>query len=302
VAAHIQEISMRSVMCLLMLVAFHAHGAEQKASEPIAFTNDAWFEAAEPLHIAGPIYYVGTRDLGSYLITTSAGHILLDGAMPGSERLIEDSIRKLGFKTSDIRLLLITHAHMDHVGTLAHFKKLTNAPLAVMSPDDELLKSGGTKDYLYANVEPFHFPAVTADRTLRDGETITLGDVQMTAHHTPGHTRGCTTWTTTVNEGGRAYRVVFTGSVSVNPGTRLVKDPSYPGIAADYQRAFKVLDSLQPEIFLSAHASFFDLDAKRGRVATEGVRAFVDPQGYQRANDAKRLTFEKQLTEERAVR
>jgi metallo-beta-lactamase class B len=293
---------MRLMMCFLALVAFQVQAADKKASEPVAFTNDAWFQPAEPLHIAGSIYYVGTRDLASYLITTSAGHILLDGAMPGSERLIEDSIRKLGFKTSDIRLLLISHAHMDHVGTLAYFKKLTNAPLVVMPPDDELLKSGGTKDYLYAKVEPFHFPPVTADRTLRDGETITLGDVRMTAHHTPGHTRGCTTWTTTVKEGGRDYRVVFAGSTSVNPGTHLVKSPSYPGIADDYTRSFKVLESLKPEIFLSAHASFFDLDAKRGKVASEGVRAFVDPEGYRRANEAKRAVFEKQLSEERSAR
>src|SRR4051812_40427189 len=153
---------MRLLWSLLTFIAVTAHAAEQGKAAPAAFENKAWFEAVEPLHIAGPIYYVGTRDLGSYLITTSAGHILLDGAMPGSEQLIEDSIRKLGFKTSDIKLLLITHAHMDHVGTLAHFKNATHAPLIVMPPDDALLKSGGAKDYLYSNVEAFHFPPVTA--------------------------------------------------------------------------------------------------------------------------------------------
>ncbi|MFL6619940.1 MAG: subclass B3 metallo-beta-lactamase [Povalibacter sp.] len=291
---------MRIVFPVLALIAFASAHAADQSSAPVTFDNKAWYEPAEPLHIAGPIYYVGTRDLGSYLITTSAGHILLDGAMPGSEHLIEDSIRELGFKIEDIHLLLITHAHMDHVGTLAYFKKRTGAPLLVMPPDDELLKSGGAKDYLYSTVESFHFPPVSADRTLRDGETVTLGDVQLTAHHTPGHTRGCTTWTTTVKEGGRAYRVVFTGSTSVNPGTHLVQSPSYPNIAEDYQRAFKVLDSLQPEIFLAAHASFFDMDSKRGRVLSEGVQAFVDPQGYKLANDGKRAAFEKQLAEEQS--
>jgi metallo-beta-lactamase class B len=291
---------MRRILCVLALVALnHAVvAADAAAAASIPFDTKAWYEPAEPLHIAGPIYYVGTHDLGVYLITTSAGHILLDGAMPGSERLIEASIRKLGFKPEDIRLLLITHAHMDHVGTLAHFKQVTHAPLKVMPPDDELLRSGGAADYLYSKVASFHFPAVTADATLKDGETVTLGDVQLTAHHTPGHTRGCTTWTMNALEGGRSYRVVFTGSTSVNPGTQLLHEPSYPGIAADYRRAFQVLGTLQPEIFLAAHASFFEMDAKRLRVASEGVRAFIDPQGYERANGAKRDFFERELSKE----
>ncbi|HKE96436.1 MAG TPA: subclass B3 metallo-beta-lactamase [Povalibacter sp.] len=290
---------MRALLCVLALGAFGvANAADKPADTSMPFDTRSWFEAVEPLHIAGPIYYVGTRDLGVYLITTSAGHILLDGAMPGSQGLIEASIRKLGFKPQDIRLLLITHAHVDHVGTVAYFKKLTGAPLAVMAPDDQLLKSGGHADYLYSEVDAFHFDPVTADRVLKDGDTVTLGNVTLTARHTPGHTRGCTTWITSVEEQGRSWRVVFTGSTSVNPGTRLVDKPSYPGIADDYRHAFSVLETLQPEIFLAAHASFFDLDAKRQRVAKEGVQAFVDPQGYARANAAKREFFEAQLAKE----
>ena len=293
---------MRLLLCLLMCcVANSLSAAEQPQVSGMPFDTTTWYEPVEPLHIAGPIYYVGTRDLGVYLIATSAGFILLDGAMPGTQGLIEASIRKLGFSPQDIRLLLITHAHVDHVGTLAYFKKLTNAPLAVMAPDDELLKTGGRSDYLYAQVDAFHFDPVVADRVLKDGETVSLGDMQLTAHHTPGHTRGCTTWVTSVTEGGKSYRVVFTGSTSVNPGTRLVHNPSYPGIADDYRHSFNVLASLQPEIFLAAHASFFDLDNKRGRVQREGVQAFVDPQGYQQANAAKQAFFEAQLAQEQSA-
>lgn len=150
----------------------------------------SWYEPTDPFHIVGPIYYVGTRGLSVFLITTSAGNILLGGAMPGTAPLIEASIRKLGFKPEDIRILLLNHAHIDHAGTLADFKALTGAQLEVMQDDAELLKSGGKTDYLYAKNAKFHFPPVTTDRVLKDGETVSLGDVRLTAHRTPGHTRG----------------------------------------------------------------------------------------------------------------
>ena len=254
--------------------------------------NKDWFEATEPQRIVGPIYYVGTLGLGAYLITTPAGHILLDGATPKSAPLIEASIRKLGFKPEEIKVLLITHAHFDHAGTLAAFKKLTGAKVTVMAPDDRLLVSGGTTDYLFASDEQFHFPPVEADRVLKDGDTVTLGGVTLTARLTPGHTRGCTTWITTVEDGGRSYRVVFPGSTSVNPGTRFVHDPSYPGIADDYRHALDLLESLQPDIFLTAHAPACDFAAKRERAAAEGAQAFVDPDGYRRAIAAARDKFE----------
>jgi metallo-beta-lactamase class B len=252
----------------------------------------------EPLHIVGPIWYVGTKDLGVYLITTPAGHILIDGAMPGTGPMIEASIRKAGFKPEDIRQLLITHAHVDHVGTLAWFKKLTGAPLAVMAPDDALLKSGGKADYLYRKDRQFRFPPVTADRVLKDGDTVTLGDVTLTGRLTPGHTRGCTTWIMPADDGGHSYNVVFAGSTSINTGTRLVQDPSYPGIADDYRRALDVQASLEPDIFLAAHASAFDLAGKRERAAAEGAAAFVDPGRYRSRITDQRENLEAQIAKE----
>src|SRR5574337_721740 len=160
-----------------------------------------WFEPTEPAHIVGPIYYVGTRGIGVYLIATPVGHVLIDGGPAPTAPLIEASIRKLGFDPKDIKQLLITHAHFDHVGTLAHFKTLTGASVAVMGPDVELLRSGGTLDYLFANDPRLHFEPVIADRTLADGDVVEVGGVHLVAHLTPGHTRGCTTWTTTVRDG-----------------------------------------------------------------------------------------------------
>jgi len=272
-------------------------GAAQQPPAAEEFPKE-WYEAVEPLRIVGPIHYVGTADLGAYLIITPAGDILLDGAMPGSAPLLEASIRKLGAKPEDIRILLITQAHVDHVGTLAALKKASGASLAVMGSDVPLLKSGGKSDYLFADKPRYHFEPVVADRILKDGDTVELGGVVLAAHLTPGHTPGCTTWTTTVRDGGREYQVVFAGSATVNPGTRLVRDPSYPGIADDYRKTFSVLESLHPDIFLAAHASFFDLAGKRERAAKEGVAAFVDPEGYRTRIAAQKAAFEELVATE----
>lgn len=242
---------------------------------------------------------MGTRWISVYLITTSAGHILLSGAVPGTAPLIEASIRKLGFKPEDIRILLLNHAHFDHAGTLADFKKLTGAQLEVMEEDVELLKSGGKTDYLYAKEPKFHFPPVTTDRVLKDGDTVSLGGVSLTAHRTPGQTRGCTTWVTTVEEGGRPYLVVFADGKSINPGTHLVKNPSYPGIANDYRHTFSVLESLHPDIFLTYHAEAFDPAGKQARAATEGIQAWVDPQGYQNYVAEGKIKFEEEVAKEK---
>ncbi len=279
---------------LLTIGGYFAH-----ADSAPTTTNDAamsaevksWLEPAEPMRIVGPIYFVGTRGLGVYLIATSAGTILIDGAPAQAAPLIDASIRKLGFKPEEIRQLLITHAHFDHVGTLAHFKTLSGAPVAVMAADVELLKSGGTLDYLFADDPKLHFDPVATDRALHDGEVVEVGDVRLTAHHTPGHTRGCTTWTTTVEDGGHTYAVEIVGSTSVNPGTRFVKDPSYPGIADDYRHAFVVLESLQPDIFLAPHTSFFGFEAKRAHTAALGAQAFVDPAGYRTRIAASKAAF-----------
>jgi metallo-beta-lactamase class B len=163
-----------------------AQDSKQKASQAApAMDFEAWRTPTDPFHIVGPIYYVGTSGISVYLITTSAGHILLNGAIPGTAPLIEASIRKLGYKPEDIRILLISHAHFDHVGTLADLRKLTKAKVEVMQQDMDLLKSGGALDYLWANDARFHFPPVAADVALHDGDTVSLGGVTLTAHLTP---------------------------------------------------------------------------------------------------------------------
>jgi metallo-beta-lactamase class B len=266
---------------------------------PISLADDAWTTPVPPLTIVGPIHYVGTEDLAAYLITTPAGHILLDGAVPSMAMEIEKSIRALGFKPEDIKILLSTQAHFDHVGTLAHFKRISRASVRIMKGDDTLVADGGRSDYLLGNRADAHFEPVTPDVVLKDGDVIALGGVSLTAIHTPGHTPGCATYTMSVTDGGRTYRVVFPGSTTVNPGTRLVKNPSYPGIADDYRKTFDRLAALQPDIFLGAHAGFFDLAGKRVRTKVVGVQAFVDPEGYRSLHAEKRKAFEAAIAAER---
>lgn len=267
-------------------------------SQPPADGVQLWTEPMEPFHIVGPIHYVGTRGLGIYLIATPAGHILLNGGLPGTAPLIETSIRKLGYKTEDIKILLVSHAHMDHVGTLEELKNLTGAQVEVMDAEVELLKSGGTMDYLFAKNPKLHFQGVSADKVLHDGDTVSLGGIQLKAHLTPGHTRGTTTWITTVEDAGQSYLVVFPDGTGINPGTHFVKNPSYPGIANDYRHTFEFLATLHPDIYLAYHAELFDLSGKRARATSEGVKAWVDPDGYSHRIADQRASFEKLVAQE----
>lgn len=258
----------------------------------------SWLAPAEPLHIVGPINFVGTQGLGVYLITTPAGHILLGGAMPASSSLIENSIRKLGYKIEDIKILLCNHAHADHVGTLADFKKRTGAAVVAMDREVDLLASGGKADYLFADNPGLHFAPVATDRKLHDGDGVELGGVKLTARLTAGHTPGCATFVTTVEEAGRSYVVAFPDGTSVNPGTRLLKHPSYPGILEDYRHTFGTLESIKPDIFLAYHAEHFNFQSKRARAASEGTQAFVDPEGYKRFIADKKAALERLAAQE----
>jgi metallo-beta-lactamase class B len=259
-----------------------------------------WNDPIPPFKIVGPIHYVGTFDLGAYLIATPQGHILIDGGVAESGPVIERSIRALGFKLEDVKILLTTQAHFDHVASLAHFVRVSHARVEVMRGDETLVADGGKSDYLFSEAR-FLFEPVKVDRVLRDGDTVTLGGVTLTARLTPGHTPGSTTWMTTVEDGGRRYSVLFPNSAGINAGTRLVNRPSYPTIADDFRKTFALLESLKPDIFLGAHASLWGLHEKRARMTqTPGSAAFVDPDGYRRFVAGRRAAFEQQVARERA--
>jgi metallo-beta-lactamase class B len=259
-----------------------------------------WENPAEAFKILGPIHYVGTEDLAVYLIATPEGHIVIDGGVTGSIPAIEGSMRSLGFKPEDIKILLTTQAHYDHVASMAHFQRLSKARVEVMAGDAKLLESGGKTDYLAAEWgAKAQFDPVKATRILKDGDKVTLGGVTLTARHTPGHTPGCTTFIMDVTDGGRTYNVVFPGSMTINPGTRLVGKESYPGIASDYARSLDFLESLKPDIVLMAHASAFDLAGKRDRLKkAPSSNPFADVTGYRAMIAAKRADLQKQVKEQ----
>jgi metallo-beta-lactamase class B len=253
-----------------------------------------WEEPAEPVRIAGPIYFVGTEGLGAFLINTTEGHILMNTGMPSSGPMIVDSIKKLGFVPADITLMINGHAHIDHAGAFAYMKQQApNAVLAIMREDVAAMESGDRNDFKYA--DDFVYQGVKVDRVLRDGDTLKMGAVLLTAYHTPGHTRGATTWVLETAIDGKPFVVAFPDGAGFNPGYRLVKDPIYPGIAEDFRRTHHALEMLKPDIWLVQHNEYYDLEGKRERAKTEGIKAWIDPEGYRRFIAAKKRAFEAQV-------
>lgn len=264
--------------------------------------NPDWTTPSPGFRIAGNLYYVGTKDLASYLVTTSAGHILINSTLDANVPLINQSVEQLGFRFTDIKILLISHAHWDHAAGSAAIKRLTGAAYMVMNGDVNVVESGGKTDFQYGNDSSTWYPATKVERVLYDGDEVRLGDAMLVAHLTPGHTKGCTTWTMRVRDGGRSYDVVIVGSPNVNPGYRLVNNPSYAQIVANYERTFGVLKSLPHDIFLGAHGSYFDLQRKYALLKQGGPTPFVDPLGYERYVAEREAAFHKELEEQRSPR
>ncbi len=247
----------------------------------VAQDTSKWTEPFPPHRIAGNLYYVGSCDLASYLITTPEGHVLINSSLEESVPLIRASVGKLGFKFTDIRILLISHAHSDHCAGSAEIVKLTGAKYYVMEQDADAVESGGAKKPRVGKGDYTQFPAAKVDRRLKDGEEVKLGGAVLVAHLTPGHTPGCTTWTMQVEDNGKPLNAVIIGSPNVNPGYVLVGNKNYPSIATDYEKTFRVLKALPVDLFLGAHGVYYGMEAKHARLGTSEVNPFVDPEGYQ---------------------
>jgi metallo-beta-lactamase class B len=264
--------------------------------------NPDWRTPIAPFRIADNLYYVGSRDLASYLIVTPAGDILINSNLESSVPQIRHSVEQLGFKFTDIKILLISHAHFDHDAGSAAILQQTGAKYMVMDADVPSVEDGGVTDFAYGGKQ--QYPPAKVARTLHDGDKVTLGGTTLIAHKTPGHTRGCTTWTMVVHDKGRPLNVVIVGSWNVNPGYRLVDSPSkpasYPGIAQDYVRTFAVLHALPCDIFLGAHGLYFDMLAKLNRAPREGTAVWIDPEGYKSAVAERQQAFEKELAHQKA--
>jgi len=250
----------------------------------LAQTNPDWHTPFPAFKIGGNLYYVGTADLAVYLINTPHGNILINSDFPEDVPLIRKSIEQLGFKYADTKIMLISHAHGDHDAATGLITKETGAKLMVMDGDvaEEQSTARGR-------------PGAHVDRVLHDGDTVELGGSKLTAHLTPGHTKGCTTWTMQVQEGGRRLNAVIIGSPNVNAGYVLVGNKNYPQIAQDYEKTFAVLKRLPVDLFLGAHGAYFGLKAKYEKMKAGGANPFIDPAGYKAYVEEREQTFRKEL-------
>jgi len=281
-----------SVLSIMLALAFFKNGA----SPP----QDDWTQPFPAFRVAGNLYYVGSKGLASYLITSSQGHILINSDLEANVPMIRASVESLGFKFSDIKILLISHAHWDHNAGSDMIKRLSGAKYMVMESDVSAVESGGKTDFHYGSDPTTLYTPTKVDRVLHDGEEVKLGEAKLTAHLTAGHTKGCTTWTMKVKEGSKTLDVVIIGSPNVNPGYKLVGNAAYPDIAVDFDRGFKVLKSLSCDYFLGAHGSYFGLETKYEQLKSGVSSAFIDPDGYKKFVDQKEQAFRAELAKQKA--
>ena len=265
------------------------------AASLVAQVNSEWTEPFPPHHIVGNVYYVGSKGLASFLITTPQGNILINSSLESSVPLIRASIEKLGFRFSDTKILLISHGHWDHCAGSALVKQLTGAKYMVMDADVAEVEAGGKGDFQYGNSPGSLYKPAKVDRVLHDGDQVKLGDAVLVAHLTPGHTKGCTTWTMRVREGSKTYHVVIVGSPNVNDGYKLVNNALYPKIAQDYARTFRTLRALPCDVFLGAHGGYYGMEAKFARVKEGAPNPFIDPDGYRSYVAEREQTFRNEL-------
>lgn len=278
---------------LFLLQCQNAHGQADEVSR-------SWNQPIKPFRIIGNVYYVGASDVTSFLITTPKGHILLDSGFAETVPQIKENIKALGFRSGDIKILINGHAHYDHAGGLAGLKELTKAKLFASRDDAVLLASGGKGDPNFG--DDYAYTPVRADKILRDGDTVKLGGVILTARLTPGHTKGCTTWTMKVSDGGKSYDVVFVGSTSA-PGYKLVDNARHPNIAEDYERTFRLMKKLPCDVFLGSHGRFFGLREKIALLAENPKQnPFVDPEGYRNFLKQAEENFREQLKKQQQQR
>ncbi|MBN9414130.1 MAG: subclass B3 metallo-beta-lactamase [Candidatus Eremiobacteraeota bacterium] len=264
-----------------------------------AAENPDWTAPLEPFAIADHLYYVGSRDLASYLVTTSEGNILINANLATSPAQIKASVEKLGFRWADTKIFLNSQAHWDHVAGAAQVLRETHAQNLVMAEDAEVMRTGGKSDFAANTDGIFTYEAAPVDRELHDEDVVSLGEMKLTAHKTAGHTRGCTTWTLRTTLDGQERDVVIVGGLMYLTQYHLVDKPgqpaSYPGIAEDFRKTFGEMPYYPCDIFLGAHGIYFDMLAKLDRRVKQGSQVWLDRDGYLRLLEKTRQAFEAEV-------
>jgi metallo-beta-lactamase class B len=292
----------RAVILVLATLILVPGAARAQAAAPEARTPAGGAQNAPnpmkapyaPFHIIGNIYYVGSAGLACYLLKTAKGEILLDSGYPDMASQIEDNIRKLGFQLSDVKILINSHAHIDHGGGMSQLKMDTGAELVAMAEDAPYFENGGHNDVLFGDRSTF--PPVHVDRVIHDGDKLKLGGTELTAHLTPGHTPGNTTWTLVVKEGGKSYAAVFFGLVTPFPNTPLAGTPAYPRLGADWAKTMQVVPTLKCEVFLASNGSFYDMAKKHdAMLKNPDPNPFIDPAGCKAFVERGEATYQNLL-------
>jgi len=283
----------RSLVLVIFLLTITGALIGQTVKEP-KITNAEWIKPYQPFRIAGNLYYVGTYDLACYLITTPKGNILINTGLASSDTLIQKNIETLGFKFSDIKILLTTQAHHDHVGAMASIKESTGAQLMMDEQDAPVAMDGGKSDYAFGG-DTSIFKPVRADRLLHDGDVISLGDMQIIFLHHPGHTKGSCSYLFTVKDEKRSYKVLIANLPTIVTPKRLTEIPAYPGIASDYAHTFEAMKKISFDIWLASHASQFSMHRKHKPGAAYSPPAFIDKAGYDTALNELQKAFEEKM-------
>ena len=265
-----------------------------------AAQNEEWTRPFPPFRIIGNVYWVGSYDLSTYLIVTPQGNILINTGVGDTAQKIKAGVEELGFKLADTKIITATHGHYDHVAGIAELKKMTGARVMIEEADKDLLESGGKTDFRFGDTPSARFDPVKVDQTFKDGEKISLGGTELTAHHHPGHTKGATSFTLNVPEGGKTYRVIIANMPSINPGVTVTGMPKYPEIGKDYGRTFLALKDMKIDVFLASHAGQFRLHEKYKPGDAYNPERFVDPTGYLSSVQRLEKAYLEQLEKERA--
>jgi len=268
----------------------------------LAQSNAEWTKPFPPFKIIGSVYWVGTWDLSTYLITTPQGNILINTGLVETIPQIKAGVEQLGFKLSDTKILMATHGHFDHVAGMAQLKKMTGAKMIMSEPDAELLESGGKTDFRFGDSPEARFEPVKVDQRLKDGDTVSLGGTVLTAHLHPGHTKGATSFTFDVREAGKTYKVGIMNMPGINPGVKVSGMPKFPDITQAYARSFHDQKEMKIDVWLSSHAAQFDLHKKYQPGDVYKPDRFVDPAGFHAAVERLEKIYLDQLAQERAAK
>jgi metallo-beta-lactamase class B len=277
-----------------------AANAQQRVHIPI--TNKEWETPFPAFKIVGNFYYVGTYDLGCYLIATNQGLILINSGAPGSFPLIKANIEALGFKLSDIKIITSTHGHFDHVGDLAEFKRISGAKMLMNERDADVVESGGNIDYRRPEGRGIIYDPLKVDQRLKDGDKFKLGQTELTVHYSPGHTKGATSFTFQVQDGGKTYNVLIANMPGINAGVKLLSSPGYPNVSQDFAYTISDLKKMTPDLWVSSHAGQFNLHKVYKPGDPYNPARFGDLAAYRAKLDGYDKAYQKQLAEERQAK